>query len=148
MSLATGSPAPLKRISFSPAKPTRIQVHSPNIYKRAVKHLPATSPPFVGKPTQPIVQKSTPHPPPFPGSLQALPPDQLDSTITSTFTKEEAITAPAKEVIGKTMYPRSFALSHSTAPMLDRWGRQGCHADCGKVWDKEQITAAIRWGSH
>ena len=46
------------------------------------------------------------------------------------------------------MYPRSFALNHLTAPMLDKWGRQGCPADCGKPWSKEQIIAAIKRGPH
>ena len=46
------------------------------------------------------------------------------------------------------MYPRFFALSHSTAPMLGQWGRQGCPADCRIAWKKAQIVAAIKWGPH
>ena len=72
----------------------------------------------------------------------------MDSSITTTFAKEESIPSPAKEAIGKTMYPRSFALNHSTAPMLDKWGRQGCPADCGTPWSKEHIIAAMQRGPH
>ena len=53
-----------------------------------------------------------------------------------------------QEEIGKTMYPRSFALHHSTAPMLDAWGRLGCPADCGPKWTKDQILAALKRGPH
>ena len=144
----TGPPSPLKRVTFPTPMPTRLTAHSPNIYKVAVKHLPATPPSFDCKPPKQLKQQSTIHPPPFPGSLQSLSSDQLDSSIASTFDKETSIPAPAKEAIGKTMYPRSFALSHSTAPMLDQWGRHGCPVDCGKAWDKDQIVAALRRSPH
>ena len=137
----------MKRVTFPTAPPTRLTTHSPNIYKVAVKHLPSTPPYFECKPKQKLQPSPIP-PPPFPVSIQSLSPDQLESAIASKFEKESSIPAPAKEAIGKTMYPRSFALSHSTAPMLDQWGRHGCPADCGKAWDKEHIVAAIKRGPH
>ena len=46
------------------------------------------------------------------------------------------------------MYPRSFALSHQAAPMLDTWSREGCPVDCGVDWAKEWVEAALKRGPH
>ena len=74
----------------------------------------------------------------------------MDATITETLEREQTIPkfSPTREATGKTMHPRSFALSHPAAPMLDSWGRQGCPVDCGKPWSKQHITAALKRGPH
>ena len=128
-----------------------VHVQAPNLYKVACKKLPANqiasaippSPTGNTKP-QPATKLL------FDPSIHTLQLDQLDEAVRSTFDKEESIpsTTCIKEAIGKTMYPRSFALQHSTAPMLDSWGQHGCPANCGPHWSKDQIITALKRGPH
>ena len=57
---------------------------------------------------------------------------------------------PIKERIGKKglMWPRTFALKHPAAPLLERYAQQGCPVDCGKNWSQDRIEAAIQHGPH
>ena len=93
-------------------------VQSPNIYNLLSKHL-SNNKNYHTDTLLPSTKTNTTNiPAPFHSSLLALSPDQLDSTISNTFAREEAISVPAKESMGKTMYPYLFARDHSTAPML------------------------------
>ena len=123
---STDPSQPLTQIQFPSSETAKITVHSPNIYNLASKKLPPPKPSITSLTTSQM--KKTKTPTPFPPSLLALSPDQLSSQIQRKFEQEEIIPVPAKEAIGKTMYPRSFACAHSTASMLDDWGRTGCPA--------------------
>ena len=111
-----------------------------------VQHVPPTKPRPNGRRSIKEVHQEIFHQPPS----VAQTPEEMDATIMETLDREETIPkfSPTREAMGKTMHPRSFALSHPAAPMLDSWGRQGCPADCGQPWSKQHITAALKRGPH
>ena len=57
---------------------------------------------------------------------------------------------PIKERIGKIglMWPRTYALNHPAAPLLDRYALKGCPVGCGDHWTQDRIEAAIAHGLH
>ena len=100
--MVPGTPTLLKRVTFTTTKSTCVQACSPNIYKVAAKKTKKNTPAppsFAPKPPHPEIKKQIQSPPIFSPSLLALSPDQLKSTILSTFAKEETIPSPAREEI-------------------------------------------------
>ena len=77
-------------------------------------------------------------------------PRDVDDEITKALEREESFPthAPIKDAIGKTMLPRSYALTHPAAPMLKKWALHGCPVDCGPNWPEEHIIAALQKGPH
>ena len=136
----------MEQIQFPSFTGTTVGITSPNLFAVNCKNVPPSHTPLPQN--KRAVTKNPKKLAPFPTSLLALSPDKLELSIHSKFNDEDNIPAPAKEAIGKTMYPRAFALSHSTAHMLSEWGRHGCPADCGKPWSRDQIMAALRRGPH
>ena len=92
-------------------------------------------------------------------------PDDQELQMPAAQTREEIIKAsktaikntvtipddlPIKERIGKKglMWPRTFALNHPAAPLLESYARHGCPVDCGEHWTQDRIEAAIKHGPH
>ena len=77
-------------------------------------------------------------------------PSELEAHIATTLQQEETIPAhaPIKEAIGKTMFPRTFALAHPSAPMLKTWATEGCPVDTGTNWTREEMLTALKRGPH
>jgi hypothetical protein len=46
------------------------------------------------------------------------------------------------------MWPRTHALHHASAPLLQGYATKGCPVNCGNPWTQEQIEAAFQNGSH
>ena len=46
------------------------------------------------------------------------------------------------------MWPTGPALTHPAASILDDYSTQGCPVDCGPDWTRDQILAALAYGSH
>ena len=60
---------------------------------------------------------------------------------------------PSQNELGKKekqglMWPRSFALQHPAAELLDYYSQHGCPVDCGEPWTKQHILAAVKRGNH
>ena len=75
---------------------------------------------------------------------------EIDTHIASTLAAKDTIPnhSPIKESIDKTMFPCTFALGHSTAPMLKAWATTGCSLNLGPNWTKKQIITALQHGPH
>lgn len=113
-------------------------------------------------PSSPIMSKmvSLPPLPPAPTGppLKAPPfdpamtPEQLDSAITAELEKNENFPDefPVKQTIGEfeLMRPRTFALGHAAAPLLNEYADTGCPVDCGPDWTVQQITLLLERGAH
>jgi len=86
-------------------------------------------------------------------NVYARSPEEQDAAIAEALAKEDTFPddAPIKETAGKKfglMWPRSFATSHPTAPILDECANKGCPVDCGPNWTPEHIEAGILRGNH
>ena len=60
---------------------------------------------------------------------------------------------PSHQELGKNnriglMWPRTYALDHPAAELLEYYSRHGCPVDCGEPWTREHIMAAIKRGNH
>ena len=62
-----------------------------------------------------------------------------------------------RDVLGKSsidakksglMWPSGPALAHPAAPLLHEYATGGCPVDCGPDWSRDQIEAALQYGSH
>ena len=86
----------------------------------------------------------------FPTRKLALSPVEINQEVHNAIEKEECFPKhiPIKQSIGKTMLPRTFALTHPAATLITDWGLNGCPVDCGENWSHVHILAALRRGPH
>lgn len=89
----------------------------------------------------------------FPAKI-AMTAEEQNAAIRQAFTNDDTMPKERelRDAIGKTrpslVHPREQALLHRAAALIDAYSKDGCPADCGADWTKEQIEAAIRRGPH
>lgn len=102
-----------------------------------------------------IVEIAIPSPP-EPSPLLQLPPVPTP-TETNTHIKNcvDAVEyipneIPYWEAIGRhgLMWPRTFSITHSAAPLLTAYATHSCPVDCGADWPRERILLALKHGIH
>jgi len=80
----------------------------------------------------------------------AMTAEGQDAAIRQAFTNEDTFPQEKelRQAIGKNrpslVHPRERALLHRAAKLIDAYSKDGCPADCGANWTREQIEAAIR----
>ena len=84
----------------------------------------------------------------------AMTAEEQNAAIRAAFTNDDTMPQETelRDAIGKNrpslVHPRERALLHRAAELIDAYSKNGCPADCGADWTKDQIEAAIRRGPH
>lgn len=84
----------------------------------------------------------------------AMTAEEQNAAIRAAFTNDDTMPKERelREAIGTSrpslVHPREQALLHRAAALIDAYSKDGCPADCGADWTREQIEAAIRRGPH
>lgn len=87
----------------------------------------------------------------LPAAVHSQSKEEQRHSIQKAVEELEATPDQVKQKIGKKiqlMKPRTYALQHPAAPMLDQWAEEGCPVDCGDDWTLDMIETAIRRGAH
>lgn len=84
----------------------------------------------------------------LPPNINAQTSEDQQAAIKEAIDKLQDVPEEARKNIGKTMWPRTYAMSHPAKDLLQSYADDGCPVDCGVDWPREWIEAAIRRGPH
>lgn len=84
----------------------------------------------------------------LPANIQAQTEQEQRVEIAQAVEKLVDVPEQVRTKIGKTMYPRTYALEHPASSLLEHYAENGCPVDCGQDWPVEWIEEALRRGPH